>query len=344
VFADYARFFGNVLGTKLNHKYYVSMELRYNDTLPVNRILIGSGGYSFYREDTWTAEVGEWGRVSGTFTRDNTNGSDRIAIYPNAVGWTAGNSVSCRNVMCIDLTLLYGIGNEPTAQQFEAMFPASYYAYNAGELLSAGVTEVVSKDSNNATLQTIPIPTAIRNLEGYGWSAGNAYNYVDFERKVFVKNVGKIILNGTQTFRNVNWVPKENGVGWIYGGGLGFPKANGGIVCERYDTKAYGTLLGGGLGIALGDAILGICIRQSDTSLTTASAINAYLSANPLTVYFELATPIETDISAYLTDDNLIQVEAGGTLTFENQHGDDYQIPVPSEETYMIDLQASLGG
>ena len=51
---------------------------------------------------------------------------------------------------------------------------------------------------------------------------------------------------------------------------------------------------------------------------------------------FEIGT--ETDISSYLADDNLIEVEAGGTLTFPNSNGSDYLIPVPSEETYMIDL------
>ena len=61
-----------------------------------------------------------------------------------------------------------------------------------------------------------------------------------------------------------------------------------------------------------------------------------------LDIYFEIPTPIETDISQYLTDDNLISVESGGTLTFPNQHGDDYRIDVPSAETYMVDLQASL--
>ena len=65
---------------------------------------------------------------------------------------------------------------------------------------------------------------------------------------------------------------------------------------------------------------------------------------NGVYLYYELATPVEVDISEYLTDDNLINVEAGGTLTFPNSNGDDYQIPVPSEETYMVDLQASLGG
>lgn len=33
-----------------------------------------------------------------------------------------------------------------------------------------------------------------------------------------------------------------------------------------------------------------------------------------------------------------LAVEAGGTLTFKNSHGDDYRIPVPSSEEYVISL------
>ena len=60
------------------------------------------------------------------------------------------------------------------------------------------------------------------------------------------------------------------------------------------------------------------------------------------TTYYPLTTAVETDISAYLTDDNLIQVEACGTLKFSNSNGDDYRLLVPSEEEYMIDLQSAL--
>ena len=41
-----------------------------------------------------------------------------------------------------DLTKMFGAGNEPTVAEFERMFPASYYLYNAGELLSVNVEGV----------------------------------------------------------------------------------------------------------------------------------------------------------------------------------------------------------
>ena len=119
-------------------------------------------------------------------------------------------------------------------------------------LLSSGVTEVVSKDRNNITLQTFSIPASIKALNGYGWSCPNHSNYVDFESKKFVQNVG---------------------------------------------SRLY----------EVGD--------EDDATVIT----------DMTTTHYPLPTPIETDISQYLTN-NLINVESGGTLTFLNNNGN----PVPS--------------
>lgn len=57
--------------------------------------------------------------------------------------------------------------------------------------------------------------------------------------------------------------------------------------------------------------------------------------------YYALATPIETDISSILTD-STIEVEAGGTLTFKNQHGDNFRLPVPNSETFLVQATPEL--
>lgn len=56
------------------------------------------------------------------------------------------------DVVCpqiFDLTKIFGAGNEPsTPEEFEAMFPADYYPYNAGEPMSAHVNEVMEQGKN----------------------------------------------------------------------------------------------------------------------------------------------------------------------------------------------------
>ena len=62
-------------------------------------------------------------------------------------------------------------------------------------------------------------------------------------------------------------------------------------------------------------------------------------------LYYELATPIVTDISDLIPDDFLrnLTVEAGGSVTFKNGNGDSYRIPVPNEEEYIVKL-SEVGG
>lgn len=62
------------------------------------------------------------------------------------------------------------------------------------------------------TKKSYPIPQSIQNIDGYGWSAGTAYNYVDFENKKYYKCVDKrtyqsnddtdsnVITDGTNTY------------------------------------------------------------------------------------------------------------------------------------------------
>ena len=68
-----------------------------------------------------------------------------------------------------------------------------------GEIISAGVIEVAVGDT------ACPIPEAIKALPGYGWSAGTARNYVDYENKKYVQCVNSVDL-GTK-----NWLMYKDG-------------------------------------------------------------------------------------------------------------------------------------
>lgn len=237
-----------------------------------------------------------------------------------------------------DLTAMFGSGNEPsTVEEFEKMFPNDYYQYNAGEIISAGVTEVAVGDS------TYPIPEAIKALPGYGWSAGTARNYVDYENKRYVQCVQSVDL-GT-----LSWVA---GVG----GKVSFQTSQvtgqkltknysvpPNIICSKYSTKTQNELWGhiNVTGITA-DANTDGYIDVNDTSYTDATAFKQAMQG--VILYYELANPIITDISTLIPDDFLrnIEVEAGGSITFKGGN-DDYRIPVPSEEEYIVKL-SEVGG
>ncbi len=53
-------------------------------------------------------------------------------------------------------------------------------------------------------------------------------------------------------------------------------------------------------------------------------------------IAYELAEPIETPITEELPAD--IEIEAGGSLTFVNDQGDNYRVPVSNQQTWLIKL------
>lgn len=311
---------GNNVKSVSGHKYYILFNCEdVNITLFAGTTVLANSSVSLTNSIITTINTDgnlllRTGNSSGTTTYTNSN------VYATIV----------------DLTLMFGSGNEPTTvAEFQQMFPASYYPYNAGQLLSAGVTEVVSKGADTTTLATYTIPAEIQALEGYGWSAGSVYNYVDFERKVFVQRVASVDL-GSLTWSKVTSTDHEMFYASVTD--IGSDK----IICSAYTTDTYGNVYN-----HVGNNIIGVNMTYLrvgvyDSSKLSMSATDFKSAMSGVYLYYELATPQETDISAYLTDDNLIEVEAGGTLTFPNSNGTDYQIPVPSAETYMVDLQSAI--
>lgn len=64
----------------------------------------------------------------------NTCKETQTGIKPTI--WYAISDVTLSNLMLIDLTQMFGSGNEPTLEECKQIFSADYYEYNAGELLS----------------------------------------------------------------------------------------------------------------------------------------------------------------------------------------------------------------
>lgn len=385
----------------------------------------------------------------------------RVYIVPLMVksGATVNNLVIYPQIY--DLTAMFGAGNEPsTVEEFEKMFPADYYPYNAGEIVSAGTEEIVeqgrnlwdevwgvgsinsssgnnefSKEAiysktytpiapdsihifvyagsakfenvktrfydynknyigyNDKDGQTVypnksfitpsnafyvrftlppdygnvyktdialiagssgaytpyhrnehPIPEAIKALPGYGWSAGTARNYVDYENKRYVQCVSSVDL-GT-----LNWVAGDSGkVGFQTSQVTGQKLTKNynilpNIICSKYLAKTQNAMWGktSVTGITTNASVDGY-VYVNDTSYTDATAFKQAMSG--VILYYELASPIVTDISSLIPDDFLrnIEVEAGGTITFKNSNSDSYRIPVPSEEEYIVKL-SEVGG
>ena len=274
-----------------------------------------------------------------------------------------------------DLTAMFGSDNEPASvEEFEKMFPAAYYPYNAGEIISASTESIVEQGKN------------LWNLEGY-----TASDLVDL--KVGYWGV-KLNVKPNSTY--CISVTRDTALCGIYGKMIG---------ADKRDIKFFGHKTVSGINAYTGHPIAfqtadenyvyvainsfngfdtwksdflkyfpNFQIEKSSTATAYApyhsnvypipEAIKAlpgygvegnvvdyeaktYTQNNTIdgTEVKALDTPIVTDISNLIPDDFLrnIEVEAGGSITFKNSNGDNYKIPVPSEEEYIVKL-SEVGG
>lgn len=287
--------------------------------------------------------------------------------YTTAVGKIAENTVEIANVKLTDKELqrrvdaLFDMGQGIT-HQFETDTDTAYQKTVPtgaklmsvksisghsevidGEIVSAGVTEVAVGDTAHQ------IPEAIRNLPGYGWSAGTARNYVDYENKRYVQCVDSVDL-GTLTWTYGN-LPFGWGDNQWFSAPIQSIKVSptntqlANVLCKKYTTRCAYVADGNDffrVDKSIGQHQGAARVTVLDTAYTDAAAFKQAMQG--VMLYYELANPIVTDISSLIPDDFLrnLTVEAGGSVTFKGGN-DDYRIPVPSEEEYIVRL-SEVGG
>lgn len=172
--------------------------------------------------------------------------------------------------------------------------------------------------------KTYEIPEAIRQkCDSYGCGiSADAYNYIDYDRKVYVQKCKKLVLDGVNY--KIIFTNTLSSTGVSYGTMTVSERAKSetSIICSHFKTEVK-IALGNCYFSGNADALKTVVFVHPNQDMTTTAEWNAWLASNPVTVVYELAEPIETDISAYLTDYEdykFIEVEGGGTVRFENEH------------------------
>lgn len=155
---------------------------------------------------------------------------------------------------------------------------------------------------------TLPIPEAARPANGIN---ENVYDYIEWAEDGSVK---KTVKCGVVDMGTIGWA-YNNDSAWWYSNALKSVMAINynapPLLAENYKTTAWADKATG----TINQDGSGNLIVLSNDSTTKPSGL----------LYYELAEPIVTDISDLITADNLIGVEGGGTLTFENEYG--YDVP-----------------
>lgn len=169
------------------------------------------------------------------------------------------------------------------------------------------------------------IPQAILDLPGYGWSAGNVCNYVDWESKEYIQRVEHKIIIPTSVktwgdyfvvMADIKFI-SHNGVAFNYMVSQSVPQASNEIMLNMGYTQII---------------LNNVDFQSSDNWLE-------YLTKNPIDLYYEI-DPLVTDLSDIIPEGFLeaLEVEPGGSLTFQNGNGDVYKVPVPNTVEYAVKL------
>lgn len=267
------------------HKYLFSTLVK--STVGNNTVRIGFSIDNAVEYSDFLVNQGETKLLSGIY-EIVTNVTTQIAIIRFQGGHSAGNTFESYYYEIIDLTLMFGTGNEPTTltdNRIQALLNRGYIAYNTGEYKNSRVGEIETFNTNNQLLDTITLP-GLLDLNG----AINSHDTFEITNTdyVFTRNVGVVDL-GT-----LNWTILSEG-NFYCSRNLEWQKpANdniiGNIVCHLYtqDTATNVQSLNN-----YKDKTIGLNVDPQiivrDSAYTTTADFKTAMAG--MYAYLELATP-----------------------------------------------------
>jgi len=224
-----------------------------------------------------------------------------------------------------------------------------YNTYFTG-IRDSVITSIKSYDSNNNLIDTYTIPSEIQALSGYGRGINeNCYNVLNLETKEFTDKDNRITFNGTENWQRSDTNDTTTKGYYFYIEVSDCVTVSGGsdvsdITATNFNAGSPNSIYGGA---QTGGPYISywtgsnhrICIYDRDNLAFKTVAefkqwlADKYTNGNPIVVNYKLATYNTTNVSQYITN-NVIEVEAGGYLVFENQYGQ----AVPSDITYLIEV------
>lgn len=236
----------------------------------------------------------------------------------------------------IDLTLLFGAGNEPTAEQFAAMFPAESYPYNAGEIISSR-TETITAGAES-------IATGFPELR----SALAAHDYIDMDGEKVHRKIKTVRIDGNTPIYSVSIDLDANCCRIVFekaltpeiiGSKIERVKSN--VISDRLATISHADYWDNSLrasGINVYESLQAVCFRLHDrVDIDTKEKAKEWLAENPTTVYYEINPEEVTDVAIPEPLQEWLPVEPGGTVTFQNAD-ESKQLAVPNGVSWVRKL------
>lgn len=115
------------------HQYFYTVDVKYTTSQTGSAyVMQWTGGTTKQIGGSKTKQsLTSWTTLQGVDTPNSGNTLLRIGGYSTSSSYNfqTGNTIEMKNCMLIDLTDIFGAGNEPTAAEFRTMFPNDYYDY-----------------------------------------------------------------------------------------------------------------------------------------------------------------------------------------------------------------------
>lgn len=314
---------GKIAVTK-NHKYYQSVKIKSDGTNPA-----GFQNYLFLptmRKITSAELI----RLSTVATA--TDSGESLVQLSGTEG--AEYQIVKNSFVLFDLTLMFGAGNEPTAEQFEAMFPAESYPYNLGEIISAR-TETITAGAETIT-------TGFPELR----SALAAHDYIDMDGGKVHRKIKSVRIDGETPIYSVRTdqdnccrvvFTTESSPGIVISEEPTIPTN---IISDKLATITHNNYWSADAytGIEAYPGYASISMRLQDrTDLDTKEKVSAWLADNPMTVYYETESDELADVTIPEPLQEWLPVEPGGTVTFRNAD-ESKQLAVPNAVSWVRKL------
>ena len=135
-----------------SHKIFIKFKYNCNEDYPFSKVRIdlSSQGSTYGGFVSFDITKGNNIPYSGIITSNNDTNADLFVRYSNSQEAPIESlTLNPDTIMAIDLTQMFGEGNEPTTvEEFEAMFPNAYYEYNEGTLISNDAVGIKSVGFN----------------------------------------------------------------------------------------------------------------------------------------------------------------------------------------------------
>lgn len=299
------RYKAGFISVTRGHKYYQTVTIKSDGTNPV-----GFQNYLFLDIDNKITSA-EFTRLSVAATCTES-GKALVQLYS---GNNTDYQVVKNSFMLFDLTLLFGAGNEPTAEQFERMFPADSYPYNPGEIISSR-TETITAGAETIT-------TGFPELH----SAGIAHDEIDMDSGAIRRNVGTVDLGSLSWSYSdkYEWLESNSMIGQIVAPAGSSLAAN--AICNRFEI------------VKQNDNYIkpGVSVWTSGKISVKSDEIKSAEDLSGVTFYYEKATPTTEQVAVPEALQEWLPVEAGGTVTFQNAD-ESKQLPVPNAVSWVRKL------